>query len=162
MKLCHNEVLEKPRHYCVNILKLVLWWEVLKWCREYKCFLWRITRKICVFFFFNQFNVLSRLCHSYWDKPISRWGETGVPRESQLTHPQAELDWSHMWPVWGSNPHQPRAQWWDDWVIKGDYEISHINNSATGATPEKFKTYTNYICFFFWNFKNNRNKLTSQ
>ena len=25
------------------------------------------------------------------DEPIDRWGETGVPRENHLTHPQAEL-----------------------------------------------------------------------
>ena len=34
---------------------------------------------------------------------MSRWGETGVPRENHLTHPQAELGLSHMWPVQGSN-----------------------------------------------------------
>ena len=40
------------------------------------------------------------------DEPIDRWGETGVPRENHLTHPQAELVLSHMWPVRGSNLHQ--------------------------------------------------------
>ena len=39
---------------------------------------------------------------------MGRWGETGVPRENNLTHPQAELDLSHMWPVRGSNLHQTR------------------------------------------------------
>ena len=40
------------------------------------------------------------------DEQIDRWGETGVPRENHLTHPQAELVLSHMWPVRGSNLHQ--------------------------------------------------------
>ena len=40
------------------------------------------------------------------DEPIDRWGKTGVPRENHLTHPQAELGLSHMWPVRGSNLHQ--------------------------------------------------------
>ena len=37
---------------------------------------------------------------------MGRWGETGVPRENHLTHPQAELGLSHMWPVQGWNLHQ--------------------------------------------------------
>ena len=49
---------------------------------------------------------LSRLFHSYRDEPIGRWGETGVPRENHITHLQAELGFSHMWPVLGSNLHQ--------------------------------------------------------
>ena len=28
------------------------------------------------------------------------------PEKTTLTHPQAELGLSHMWPVWGSNLHQ--------------------------------------------------------
>ena len=40
------------------------------------------------------------------DEPIGRWGETGVPQENHLTHPQAELGLSHMWPVRDSNLHQ--------------------------------------------------------
>ena len=27
---------------------------------------------------------------------MGRWGETGVPRENHLTHPQAELGLSHI------------------------------------------------------------------
>ena len=46
---------------------------------------------------------LSRLFHSYRDEPIGRWGDTGIARENHLTHPQAELGSSHMWPVRGSN-----------------------------------------------------------
>ena len=38
------------------------------------------------------------------------------PEKKHLTHPQAELDLSHMWPVRGSNPHQ--TQRGDDRVIK--------------------------------------------
>ena len=33
---------------------------------------------------------------------IDRWGETGVPRENHLTHPQAELGLSHMWYILAS------------------------------------------------------------
>ena len=57
-------------------------------------------------FFLFSLTSLSRLFHSYRDEPIDRWGETGVPRENHLTHPQAELGLSHMWPVRGSNLHQ--------------------------------------------------------
>ena len=38
------------------------------------------------------------------------------PEKNHLTHPQAELGLSHMWPEWGSNPHQ--TQRCDDPVIK--------------------------------------------
>ena len=47
---------------------------------------------------------------------MGRWGETGVPLENHLTHPQAELGLSQMWPVQGSNLHQ--TQRWDDRMIK--------------------------------------------
>ena len=50
------------------------------------------------------------------DEPIDRWGETGVPRKNHLTHPQAELVLSHMWPVRGSNLHQTQRR--DDRMIK--------------------------------------------
>ena len=49
---------------------------------------------------------LSRLFYSYRDESIGSWGETGVPWENHLTHPQAELGLSHMCPVRGSNLHQ--------------------------------------------------------
>ena len=58
------------------------------------------------FFVVVFFTSLSRLFHSYRDEPIVRWGETGIPRENHLTHPQAEFGLSHMWPVRGSNLHQ--------------------------------------------------------
>ena len=61
------------------------------------------------FSFLILFNVPSRLFHSYRDKSIGRWGETGAPRENHLTHPQAELGLSHMWPVRGSNLHQTQG-----------------------------------------------------
>ena len=62
--------------------------------------------KLFLFLFLIQFNVpsLSRLFHSYQDKPIGRWGETGVPLENLLTCPHAELGLSHMWPVGGFEP----------------------------------------------------------
>ena len=47
---------------------------------------------------------------------MDRWGETGVPRENHLTHPQAELGLFDMWPVRGSKLHQ--TQQWDDRMIK--------------------------------------------
>ena len=49
---------------------------------------------------------ISRSFHSYREEPIGRWGETRVPRENHLTHPQAELGLSHIWPVRGSNLRQ--------------------------------------------------------
>ena len=54
-----------------------------------------------VFFFFVvvflfSLMSLSRLFHSYRDEPIVMWGETGVPWENHLTHPQAELGLSHV------------------------------------------------------------------
>ena len=55
--------------------------------------------------FFIQFNVPFKII-SLRDEPINRLGKTGVPRENHLTHPQAELVLSHMWPVRGSNLHQ--------------------------------------------------------
>ena len=63
------------------------------------------------FFFWFSLTCLSRLFHSYRDKLIGRWGETGVPLENHLTHPQAELGLSHMWPVRILNLHQ--TQRWD-------------------------------------------------
>ena len=65
---------------------------------------WKIRARTGSCFFFLSFfwfslTSLSILFHSYRDEPISRWGETGVPRENHLTHPQAELDLSHMWHV---------------------------------------------------------------
>ena len=48
-----------------------------------------------VVFLFN-LTSFSRLFHSYRDEPIRRWGETVVPRENHLTHPQAELGLSHV------------------------------------------------------------------
>ena len=42
------------------------------------------------------FTSLSRLFHSYRDRPSGRWAEKIVPQENHLTHPQAELGLSHM------------------------------------------------------------------
>ena len=62
--------------------------------------------KIIIIFFLFSLTSLSRLFHSYRDEPIGRCGETIVPPENHLTHPQAEHGLSHMWPVRGSNLHQ--------------------------------------------------------
>ena len=48
------------------------------------------------FFFLFSLMSLSNLFHSYRDKPIGRWGGTGVLRENNLTHPQAELGLSQV------------------------------------------------------------------
>ena len=57
-----------------------------------------------ILFFSFSLTAFLRLFHSYRDKPIGRLGETGVPRKkTHLTHPQAELGLSHMWPVGASN-----------------------------------------------------------
>ena len=68
---------------------------------------------VVVFFLFFFFwgGVYSVKCpfqdyFTHRDEPIDRWGETGVLRENHLTHPQAELVLSHMWPVRGSNLHK--------------------------------------------------------
>ena len=53
-------------------------------------------------FFWIQFNVPFKIISLI----ETRWGETGVPQENHLTHPQAELGLSHMWPVRRSNLHQ--------------------------------------------------------
>ena len=58
------------------------------------------------FFFFDSVLCPFQDYFTHRDEPIDRWGETGVPRENHLTHPQAELFLSHMWPVRGSNLHQ--------------------------------------------------------
>ena len=63
-----------------------------------------------IYLFLFSLTSLSRLFHSYRDEPIGRWGETGVPRENHLTHPQAEHGLSHMWPVQGSNLHQSQRR----------------------------------------------------
>ena len=38
---------------------------------------------------FRPDNMDETVPHTYRDEPIGRWGETGVPRENHLTHPQA-------------------------------------------------------------------------
>ena len=62
----------------------------------------------CFFFFcfFFQFNVPFKIISLIKDEPMGSWSETGVARENHLTHPQAELGLSHMWPVLGSNLYQ--------------------------------------------------------
>ena len=64
--------------------------------------------KLCVLSLQFTYCVLQLIDSSNRDEPIGRWGETGVPRENHLTHPQAELCLSHMWPVRGSNLHRTR------------------------------------------------------
>ena len=50
-----------------------------------------------ILFFSFSLTALSRLFHSYRDKPIGRWGEMGVPRKKKhLTHQQADLGLSHV------------------------------------------------------------------
>ena len=64
-------------------------------------------------------------------------GETGVSRENHLTHQQAELDLSHVWPVRGSNLHQ--TQRWDDQMIKSA-EIQQPYALRHGGRPETKET----------------------
>ena len=93
-------------------------------------------------FFFVQFNVpfkiISLISRRANQKVGRKWEYRG---KNHLTHPQVELDLSHLWPVWGSNPHQ--SQRWDDRMVKGDNEISHLNHSATGAR-------LNLSLFIYW------------
>ena len=88
------------------------------------------ARHISNDFFGFSLTSLSRLFHSYRDEPIGRWGETGVPRENHLTHPQAKLGLSHMWPVRGSNL-QPVT---DDRMIKSA-EIQRPYPLGHGGRP---------------------------
>ena len=67
-------------------------------------------------FFWIQFNVAFKIISLISRWAIGRCGKTGVPWENHLTHPQAELGLSHMWPVRGSNLHQ--SQRWCDQMIK--------------------------------------------
>ena len=83
--------------------------------------------QICLF----KFTSLSILFHLYRDEPIGRWGENITPQENHLTHPQAELGLSHMWPVRGSNLHQQHR--WVDRIIKS-VEISGFTHSVTGLS----------------------------
>ena len=53
-------------------------------------------------FFFDSVKCPFQDYFTHRDEPIDRWGETGVPRENHLTHPQAELGLSHTWPVRGA------------------------------------------------------------
>ena len=63
-------------------------------------------------FFFIQFNVPFQDYFSSYETSQSVGGAPGVgrkrenPEKNHLTHPQAELGLSHMWPERGSNPHQ--------------------------------------------------------
>ena len=56
------------------------------------------------------------------------------PGKNHLTHPQVELDLSHLWPVWGSNPHQ--SQRWDDRMVKGDNESATLTTRPRGGAAE--------------------------
>ena len=55
------------------------------------------------------------------------------PEKNHLTHPQAELGLSHMWPERGSNPHQ--TQRWDDRMVKCDNEISALLTTRPRGPP---------------------------
>ena len=99
--------------------------------RGYVKYIYKPDRSILLFILTS----FSRLFHSYRDESISRWGENGSsPGKNHLTQPQEELDLSHIWPKWGSNPHQPQR--WNDRMIKGDNETSRLNHSATHAGSE--------------------------
>ena len=76
------------------------------------------------FFFLIQFNVPFKIFFTHRDEPIDRWGETGVPRENHLTHPQAELGLSHMWPVWGSSNGVLNENW--HIIIYPTFILCHI------------------------------------
>ena len=104
------------------------------------------------FFFFVQFNVPFKIISLISRRANQKVGaKTEYPGKNHLTHPQVELDLSHLWPVWGSNPHQ--SQRWDDRMVKGDNEISHLNHSATGAAYLHFwglKLLISVIVFIRW------------
>ena len=60
-----------------------------------------------IIFFLIQFNVPFKIISAHMrraNQSVGRKRET--PEKNHLTHPQAELGLSHMWPERGSNPHQ--------------------------------------------------------
>ena len=60
-----------------------------------------------IFFFLIQFDVPFQDFFSSYETGQSVGGaKTGESEKNHLTHPQAELGLSHMWPERGSNPHR--------------------------------------------------------
>ena len=59
--------------------------------------------KVFLFVFF--FNSVLRPFQDYFSQSVGG-AKMGEPKKNHMTHPQAELGLSHMWPVRGSNPHQ--------------------------------------------------------
>ena len=57
-------------------------------------------------FFYSVLRPIQDYFSSYETGQSVGGAKTGEPREKHLTHPQAELGLSHMWPERGSNPHQ--------------------------------------------------------
>ena len=95
-----------------------------------------LVKSLFFFIFFVQFNVLFKIISLISRRANQKVGrKREYPGKNHLTHLQVELDLSHLWPVWGSNPHQ--SQRWDDRMVKGDNEISHLNHSATGGRRHK-------------------------
>ena len=103
-------------------------------CNTYKNNGTDLKPTILIRHFFFLFNVpfkiislISRRANQY----VGRKRE--YPGKNHLTHPQEELDLSHIWPLWGSNPHQPQRVRWSKMIKDDHYEISHLNHPATGA-----------------------------
>ena len=70
-----------------------------------------------LFLFFFKFYIPFKIISAHMRRGKSVGGaKMGEPEKNHLTHPQAELGLSHMWPEGGSNPHQ--TQRLDDRVIK--------------------------------------------
>ena len=62
-----------------------------------------------MFYLFIFFNLVLRPFQDYfgsYETGQSVGGAKMNPEKNHLTHPQAELGLSHMWPERGSNPHQ--------------------------------------------------------
>ena len=59
-----------------------------------------------VFFFNSGLRPFQDYFSSYETGQSEGGAKTGEPEKNHLTHPQAELGLSHMWPERGSNPGQ--------------------------------------------------------
>ena len=91
------------------------------------------------FFFLIQFNVPFQDFFSSYDGPISRGGGGGGrkrenPEKKHLTHPQAELGLSHMWPE-RDRTHTGHSGEMIEWLVKCSNEISALLTTRPRGPP---------------------------
>ena len=101
------------------------------WYLSYFCSKQRFVF-LLFFFLFSLMSLSNYFTHR--DEPIGRWGETGVPQENHLTHPQAELGLSHMWPV-RARTYTRHSGEMIKWLRALKY--SDLTHSAPGAAKQR-------------------------